>query len=67
MKNNAEYTPEDNNLTGFASNVTGATWTLTATSSGDGLAHQVTIRNDTANDHSGKTATLVGTDPEGHL
>ena len=66
MKNNAEYTPEDNNLTGFASNVTGATWTLTATSSGDGLAHQVTIRNDTANDHSGKTATLVGTDPEGH-
>lgn len=58
--------PANASLTGFASNVTGAAFTLTATSSGDGLAHQVSIRNDSANDHSGKTVTLVGTDPDGY-
>ena len=56
------YTPADANLTGFASNVTGATFTLSATTSGDSLAHQVSIRNDSATDQSGKTVTLVGTD-----
>lgn len=56
------YAPADANLTGFASNVTGAAFTLTATTSGDSLAHQVSIRNDSATDHSGKTVTLVGTD-----
>lgn len=56
------YTPADANLTGFASNVTGAAFTLTANDSGDSLAHQVSIRNDSATDHSGKTVTLVGTD-----
>lgn len=55
----------DANLTGFASNVTGATFTLTANAPTDGLAHQVSIKNDTANDHSGKTVTLVGTDSDG--
>ncbi len=58
--------PANASLTGFASNVTGAAFTLTATSSGDGLAHQVSIKNDTANDHSGKTVTLVGTDADGY-
>jgi hypothetical protein len=56
------YTPADANLTGFASNVTGAAFTLTASVSGDSLAHQVSIRNDSATDHSGKTVALVGTD-----
>lgn len=55
----------DANLTGFASNVTGATWTLTATAATDNLAHQVSIRNDSATDHSGKTAILTGTCPDG--
>lgn len=55
----------DESLTGFASNVTGATWTLTATACTDGLAHQVSIRNDSATNHSAKTATLVGTDADG--
>ena len=59
------YTPEDNNLTGFLSNATGATWTLTTTTPGDGLAHQVTVRNDSATDHSAKTIALVGTDADG--
>ena len=57
--------PAAASLTGFASNVTGASFTLTANDSGDSLAHQVSIRNDTANDHSGKTVTLVGTDADG--
>ena len=55
----------DASLTGFASNVTGATFVLTATAPTDGLAHQVSIKNDTANDHAGKTITLVGTDADG--
>ena len=58
------YTPADNSLTGYLSNATGATWTLTATTPNDGLAHQVTIRNDSATDHSAKTGTLVGTDAD---
>jgi len=57
--------PANVSLTGFASNVTGAAFTLTANSSGDGLAHQVSIRNDSVTDHAGKTVTLVGTDPDG--
>lgn len=60
------YTPVTTSATGFASNVTGATWTLTATAATDGLAHQVTIHNDSATNHSGKTATLVGTDADGN-
>jgi hypothetical protein len=59
------YTPANANLTGFASNVTGATWTLTNTIITDGLAHQVSVRNDSATDHSAKTAILVGTDEDG--
>jgi hypothetical protein len=55
----------DASLTGFASNVTGAAFVLTATAATDGLAHQVSIRNDSVTDHSGKTVTLVGTDPNG--
>lgn len=57
--------PANVSLTGFASNVTGAAFVLTANNSGDGLAHQVSIKNDTANDHSAKTVTLVGTDADG--
>jgi len=57
--------PANASLTGFASNVTGAAFTLTANDSGDNLAHQVSIRNDSATDHSGKTVTLVGTDADG--
>jgi hypothetical protein len=59
------YTPANVSLTGFASNVTGAAFTLTATSSGDSLAHQISIRNDSATDHSGKTLAAVGTDERG--
>lgn len=57
--------PANASLTGFASNVTGAAWTLTATSSGDGLAHQVSIRNDSSNDKAAITITLVGTNENG--
>lgn len=59
------FSPSDEDLTHFASNVTGATFTLTENDTPDGLAHQVGIRNDSATDHSGKTVTLVGTDQDG--
>lgn len=55
----------DASTTGFASNVTGASFTLTATTASDGLAHQVSVLNDSATNHSGKTLTLVGTDADG--
>lgn len=59
------YTPAAANLLGYASNVTGATWTLSATTSADSLAHTVTIRNDSVTDHSAKTMILTGTDADG--
>lgn len=66
MQLNKTFSPADADLTGFASNVTGASFTLTANDAGDGFAHTVTIRNDSATDHSGKTVTLVGTDIYGN-
>lgn len=60
------FSPVTASLTGFLSNATGATWTLSTTATSDGLGHQVTIRNDSATDHSGKTAALVGTDMDGN-
>ena len=59
------FTPAAANATGFATNVTGASWTLTATTAADGLAHQITIHNNSATDHSAKTARLVGTNADG--
>jgi hypothetical protein len=59
------FTPANVSTTGFATSVTGAAFTLTANTSGDSLAHQVTILNNTANSHAGKTITLVGTDADG--
>ena len=59
------YTLAAASLTGYASNVTGATFTITTNTATDGLAHPVTIRNDSATDHSGKTAIITGTGPEG--
>jgi hypothetical protein len=63
---NWNFTPANANLTGFASNMTGAgPWTMTTTTSGDSLAHQASCRNDTATDHSAKSLTFTGTDPDG--
>ncbi len=51
---------------GFGNDVTGASFTLTATSAGDGLAHKVIVTNNTGNSHAGKTIALVGTDANGN-
>jgi hypothetical protein len=59
------FSPVTASVTGFASNVTGGTWTLSTTATSDGLGHQVTIKNDAATNHSAKTAVLVGTDADG--
>ena len=63
--NKLSYTPAAADLVGYAENVSGATWALTATTSADEMAHLVTIRNDAGTDHSAKTAILTGTDPDG--
>lgn len=60
------YTCAAANLTGHASNVTGAAFAITAASAGDGLAHKITVRNDSSTDHSGKTVTLTGKDLRGN-
>lgn len=60
------FSPQGASLTGHASNVTGASWTITTATAGDNLAHLVTVRNDSVTDHSGKTITLVGTDVYGN-
>ena len=59
------FTPSDDSLTGFVSNATGATWTLSTTTPNDTMAHLVSVVNDSANDHSAKTVALVGTDVHG--
>ena len=56
----------DASLTGFRSNITGAgPWVPTTTTPTDGLAHQISIRNDSVTDYSGQTFTAVGTDANG--
>lgn len=61
----ADFTVDAANLTRYASNATGATWTLAQTTTADGLAHFVVITNDSATDHSAKTAIITGTDGAG--
>jgi len=61
------FIPADAILTRYASNVTGAIWTLTLTATSDDLAHAVTIKNNSVTDHSAKTAILTGTDAFGRL
>lgn len=46
----------------FAAAVTGASWALTNTATTDGLAHKVSIENNSATDHSTKTVTITGKD-----
>jgi hypothetical protein len=58
------YTLAAASATGYLENATGATWTLAATTAGDECSHPVTIHNDSASDHSLKTAILTGTDAE---
>ena len=58
--------PVTASLTGFRSNATGVDFTLTVTAPTDGLAHKVTIKNDSATDHSAKTVIITGTDADGN-
>ncbi len=60
------YTPAATTANGYAAGVTGATWTLSATTANDGLAHKTTILNNSATNHSGKTALVTGTDADGN-
>jgi phage tail sheath gpL-like len=59
------YTAAAASLTGFASNVTGAVWAIAVAGPADGLAHHVTIHNDSTTNHSAKTIVLTGTGANG--
>lgn len=59
------YTPGAANSTGFLSNATLATFTLTTTTPGDGLAHKVVFDPDGTPDLSAITVDLTGTDADG--
>jgi hypothetical protein len=61
------YSPVTANATGLASGVTGASWALTALVPGDNLAHQITVTQVSATDHSAKTLTISGTDSVGRV
>lgn len=61
--------PADEDTDYIGDNVTGAgPWDteLAQTAMPDGLAHQVSVKNNTANSHAGKTVTVVGTDADGY-
>ena len=63
MELSFSWTPAAADLVGHYSNATGVgPFTMTATSAGDGLSHQVTLRNDSANSKAAITFTLTGTD-----
>lgn len=53
------------NISGYKTAATGATWTLTTTTAGDGAGHLTTIKNNSTNNHSGKTALITGTNSMG--
>lgn len=61
------YTPAALNAAGLANDVAyaGGGYALTATTMADNLAHIVTILGNAATNHSAKTFTVTGTDPDG--
>jgi hypothetical protein len=61
------FTPADVSAAGFGSALvyTGTGLPITAFATTDGLCHQVTITGIAVTNHSGKTFTVVGTDPGG--
>jgi hypothetical protein len=61
------FTPADVSATGLGSALvyTGTGLPITAFGTTDGLCHQITITGLAVTNHSGKTFTVVGTDPGG--
>ncbi len=51
---------------GAALTSTGASYVITAAGAADGLAHQITILNNSATDHSAKTVVITGTNEQGN-
>lgn len=47
---------------GAALTSTGASYVITAAGAADGLSHQITIKNNSVTNHSGKTVLITGTD-----
>ena len=62
---NKLFTPSNSSTNYFANDVTGTVLILAQTATPDGYAHKITILNNSATNHSGKTITIVGTGSEG--
>lgn len=60
-----EYTLIDADQDYFANNVTGASWTISTNATPNGEAYKIAILNNSATNHSTKTATIVGLDADG--
>lgn len=60
-----EYTLIDADQDYFANDVTGASWAISTNATPNGEAYKVAILNNSATDHSGKTAIIVGLDADG--
>jgi len=57
--------PANSTAVVYGDDQTGASFTLAANSVGDGLARTLSILNNSATDHTGKTLAVVGTDADG--
>jgi hypothetical protein len=62
-----EYTLINADQDYFANNVTGASWTISTNATPNGEAYKVAILNNSATDHSAKTATIIGLDADGKV
>lgn len=60
-----EYTLIDADQDYFANDVTGDSWTISTNATPNVEAYKVAILNNSATDHSGKTAVIVGLDADG--
>jgi hypothetical protein len=60
-----EYTLIDADQDYFANDVTGASWDISTNATPNGEAYKVAILNNSATDHSDKTALIVGLNADG--
>lgn len=60
------YTPATASTTGFATSVSGASFTLTSAATSDGLAHPVTITGLSATNLSAINVVITGIGPDGN-
>lgn len=61
------YSPVAANLTRYAASVSASPWVLTNTTTADGLAHTITIKNNSVTDYSSDIAAIIGYNVDGNV